>query len=248
MPTMKRHPRPAHWKPPVYLAAILLIAGCAGGKAGDGETGEDSATDTRTTLTDIGADIGCGVATLIGKDCARGAEVGLNVMDKFVSWVFRSLKIADAKTVNNEYKARQIPVSQKDVAPMAFTTQVQTKEVAADEGGSKKKSQQNTEVRVTSTSDLVGYGDKVPTVTQHYALYDEKNKLVSSKTERVAAVDGAGRYETDARFKVANPSGKKQYRVETTLVVDGKSYKKNTYKVAIDDLGMPLLAQLAPLR
>jgi len=244
---MQHASRSAYWKRPACLVAILLVAGCAGGKAGDGEAGGDSATDTKTALTDIGADIGCGVATLIGKDCARGAEVGLNVMDKFVSWVFRSLKIADAKTVNSEYKARQIPVAQKDVAPMAFTTNVQTKEIATEEGGAKKKAPQTTEVRVTSTSDLVGYGDKVPTVTQHYALYDEKNKLVSSKTERVAAVDGAGRYETDARFKVANPTGKKQYRVETTLVVDGKSYKKNTYKVAIDSQGIPLLARLEPV-
>lgn len=241
---MQRHLKSIRTTLPACLGALLLIAGCAGGKGGDAEAGGESTTDTKTALTDIGADIGCGVATLIGKDCARGAEVGLNVMDKFVSWVFKSLKIADAKTVNNEYQARKIPVAQKDVAPMAFTTNVQTKAVAADEGSTKKKLPQSTEVRVTSTSDLVGYGDKVPTVTQHYALYDEKNKLVSSKTERIAAVDGAGRYETDAKFKVANPSGKKQYRVETTLVVDGKSYKKNTYKVSIDLEGMPVLALL----
>ena len=58
------------------------------------------------------------------------------------------------------------------------------------------------EVQVTSNTDLIGYGDKAPEVTQKYAIYDENNKLVEEKSERVAAVDGAGRYQTDSKFKL----------------------------------------------
>jgi len=226
---------------PVCLVVILIFTGCGGGKAATGET--EGNVDGKSTLADIGADIGCGIATLIRKDCASGAEVGVKVADKIISWVFRSLKIADAKTVNEEYKAREILVSKKEVAAKAFTTNVQTVE-EPNAGKDGKTKPQTMEVRVTSTSDLVGYGDKIPAVTQTYALYDDKNKLISSKTERVAAVDGAGRYETDAKFKVAKTSANKQYRVETSLVVDGKTYKKNSYKVAFDDNSRVVLAWL----
>lgn len=241
---MPLRPSFPHLSLPVGIGILLIIAGCASSSGGGNAEG-GSGGDTKSTLSDIGADIGCGIATLIRKDCARGAEVGITVVDKAISWVFRSLKIADAKTVNNEYKERRIPVAKESVTPMAFKTDVKTSEESNVDSETQKKTQ-SLEVRVTSTSDLVGYGDQVPKVTQHYALYDEKNKLVSSKTEQVAAVDGAGRYETDAKFKVPNATAKKRYRVETTLVVDGKTYKKNTYKVTLDESGLPTVAALEP--
>ena len=49
-------------------------------------------------------------------------------------------------------------------------------------------------------------------------------------------MDGAGRYETEATIKVPKAKGSKKYRVETTLVVDGKDYKKNSYNLSwLDD-------------
>ncbi|MDD2743647.1 MAG: hypothetical protein PHV02_15390 [Rhodocyclaceae bacterium] len=219
------------------------------------ETEASSASDTKSTIKSIGADIGCGIASVLNKDCAKGARTGSRVADKVVSWVFRSLKIADAKTVNKEYEDKKAKVSKTDIKPMAFSSKVETSLAAPspakpDEEASKGQTGKpaspiaSNEVKITSNTDLVGYGDKVPVVTQKYALYDEKNKLLSTQTEHLASVDGAGRYETEARVKIPQTKkgkGAKSYRVETTLVVDGKEYKKKSYKVALLDSGEILL-------
>lgn len=240
----------------IACSALLLIS-CGGTptKTADGEEIEGSgAEDTKGAFKSIGADIGCGIASILNKDCAKGAKAGARVADKMISWVFRSLKIADGKTVNKEYEAKKASVSKTEVQPMAFTTKVETTDSVAPTAapdskqptpGSKPAAAVATsEVKVTSSTDLVGYGDKVPFVTQKYALYDEKNKLVSTQTEKLAAVDGAGRYETEAKIKIPKTKGKsgKQYRVETTLTVNGKEYKKNSYDVALLDNGQILLA------
>lgn len=236
-------------------AVILTACGSTPAKTGDGEAAESSsAGDTKSGLMSVGADIGCGIASILKKDCAKGAAVGSRIVDKAISWVFKSLKIADGKTVNKEYEAKKEKVSKTEVKPMAFTTHIQTTDSAplAPESKSKSKAQTSapsarpaeasSEIKVTSSTDLVGYGDKVPVVTQRYALYDEKNKLISSQTEKVAAVDGAGRYETEAKVKIPKSNANKHYRVETTLVVDGKDYKKNAYKVSAHDNGALRLA------
>ena len=259
---------------PVFIARLLAIAcssllllSCGGSpaKTADGEEAEASGSeDTKSAFKSVGADIGCGIASILNKDCAKGAKTGAKVADKMISWVFKSLKIADGKTVNKEYEAKKASVSKTDVQPMAFTTKVETTDSApppaappstAASSDSKPQTPASkpaapvatSEVKVTSSTDLVGYGDKVPVVTQKYALYDEKNKLVSTQTEKVAAVDGAGRYETEAKIKIPKTKGKggKQYRVETTLMVNGKEYKKNSYDVALLDDGQIRLALIA---
>ena len=60
----------------------------------------------------------------------------------------------------------------------------------------------------------------------------------------MTAVDGAGRYQTTASVQVKKVAAKKKYRVETVLLVNGKTYKKNSYKVALDFESMPHLAGL----
>lgn len=237
---------------------LVSLASCATPPAQNTEANEtevSSASDTKSTIKSIGADIGCGIASVLNKDCAKGARTGSRVADKVVSWVFRSLKIADAKTVNKEYEAKKAKVSKTNIEPMAFSSKVETSQAAPisakpgtkankEETGQILKPVASNEVKITSNTDLVGYGDKVPVVTQKYALYDEKNKLVSTQTEHLASVDGAGRYETEARVKIPNArngKGAKSYRVETTLVVDGKEYKKKSYKVALLDSGEILL-------
>lgn len=238
-------------------AAALLLTACGGTPArnADGTEAEaNSAEDTKSAFKSVGADIGCGIASILNKDCAKGARVGSRVADKMLSWVFRSLKITDGKTVNKEYEEKKVSVSKTEVKPMSFTSRVETNDSPAPAADGKaadtsrpitaKPAVATSEVRITSNTDLVGYGDKVPVVTQKYALYDEKNKLVSTQTERLAAVDGAGRYETEATVKIpkAKSKGAKHYRVETSLVVDGKEYKKNAYNVASFDDGEIRLA------
>ncbi len=196
--------------------------------------------DDRATGALIGAAAGCavGAAANGGKGCAVGAAVGATA-GFLIGWYFESKKIADAQRVNAEYekqgKGKAGAVPKNDVVPAKFETSVKTS--APDQSGQK-------EIQVTSNTDLVGYGDKVPNVEQKYAIYDEKNQLVEEKTEKMAAVDGAGRYQTSSKFKLPADAKNKNYTVKTTLVSNDKTYKENTYKVAVRDGQVLLVAAL----
>jgi len=205
-------------------AAVVaaLVAACT--------TNPDGSTsiDHRLTGALVGAAVGCGIAKAAKKDCAAGAAIGA-AAGFMVGWYFESKKIADARQINREYEQKRVAVPRNEIKPVAFNSTVDT--AAPDSQGER-------EVQITSNTDLIGYGDNVPTVEQKYALYDENNKLLETKTEKLAAVDGAGRYQSKSKFKA--PKGK-SYRVETTLVSNGKDVKKNSYKVALLDEGQPLM-------
>ena len=236
----------------VATIVFVMLSACASppqkeGESADGKKAEAAkpaggAAETKAALVNAGASLGCGVANLLSKDCEKGAAFVSNIVDKAVSWVFRVLKITDAQDINREYEERNVKISKTAIVPMDFKTEFQSKEVADKSDG--KGESKNLEVTITSSTDLVGYGDKVPEVTQRYAVFDEKNKLVSTRTEKLTAVDGAGRYQTTASVQVKKVAAKKKYRVETVLLVNGKTYKKNSYKVALDFESMPHLAGL----
>jgi hypothetical protein len=59
--------------------------------------------------------------------------------------------------------------------------------------------------------------------------------LPPAKTEKLAAVDGAGRYQTNSKFKLPADAKGKNYTVKTALVSNGKTYKENAYKVTVLD-------------
>ncbi len=202
-----------------------LLAGCATNPDGS------MSIDHRLTGTLVGAAVGCGIAKAAKKDCAAGAAIGA-AAGFMVGWYFESKKVASAQQVNKEYESRRVPVPKDDIRAAAFTSSVQSAPGA----------QGDSEIQVTSNTDLIGYGDKVPVVEQKYALYDEQNKLVESKTEKLAAVDGAGRYQSRSKFKT--PAKGKAYRLETTLVSNGKDVKKGSYKVTRLDTGSVTLLAL----
>ncbi|MBL8424016.1 MAG: hypothetical protein JNK06_11055 [Candidatus Accumulibacter phosphatis] len=206
------------------LASIILVTACA--------TNPDGSTrmDDRATGALIGAAAGCAVGAAVngGKGCLVGAAAGAAV-GFLIGWYFESKKIASANDVNAEYKKKKGQVVPKDdVKPAKFDTVVKP-------GVPEKDGQR--EVQVTSNTDLIGYGDKAPEVTQKYAIYDENNKLVEEKSERVAAVDGAGRYQTDSKFKLPASAKGKKYTVKTSLVANNQTYKENSYKVSVLDDG-----------
>ena len=206
------------------LASVILVTACA--------TNPDGSTrmDDRATGALIGAAAGCAVGAAVngGKGCLVGAAAGAAV-GFLIGWYFESKKIASANDVNAEYKKKKGQVVPKDdVKPAKFDTVVKP--------GVPEKAGQR-EVQVTSNTDLIGYGDKAPEVTQKYAIYDENNKLVEEKSERVAAVDGAGRYQTDSKFKLPASAKGKKYTVKTSLVANNQTYKENSYKVSVLDDG-----------
>ncbi len=222
----------------VAIAGVFLLSACATNPDGSFKM------DEKTTGALIGAAAGCavGAAAKGAKGCAVGAAVGATA-GFMIGWYFESKKLADAKQVNGEYE-QQVKTKGKgkveappksEVVPAKFETKVNT--AAPDQSGQK-------EIQVTSNTDLVGYGDKVPVVQQKYAIYDEKNNLVEEKTEKLAAVDGAGRYQTSSKFKLPAESKGKTYTVKTALVTNDKTYKENTYKVTLRDDQTLMLAAL----
>ena len=131
------------------------------------------------------------LAAATDNDCAKGAVIGA-VAGFLIAWYFESKKIADGQAVNAQYeRAKVVKPPKNDIVPVTFTTQVVEAPPASD--GQK-------EVKITSNTDLIGYGDNVPQMQQKYAIYDENNKLVEEKTERLTVVDGAGRYQTQSKF------------------------------------------------
>ena len=222
------------------LAGVFLVSACATNPDGTYRL------DERATGALIGAAAGCalGAAANGSKGCLAGAVVGA-AAGFLISWYFESKKLADAKQVNAEYERQtkrvkgkgrtQTDVPKDEVVPVKFETQI--KNLATDAQGQK-------EIEVTSNTDLVGYGDDVPQVRQRYAIYDENNKLVDEKVEAVAAVDGAGRYQTTSKFKLPADAKGKNYTVKTALETNEKTYKENTYKISLLDGQLIMLAAL----
>jgi len=223
----------------IVTATVLsiLVSACATNPDGSFKTNADGSyqMDEKAKGALVGAAAGCARAAAGGKDCVKGAAVGA-VAGFLISWYFESKKLADANVVNKEYTKGKATPPRNDVVPAAFTTQVAESPASAD--GQK-------EVKITSNTDLIGYGDKVPQVQQKYAIYDEKNQLVEEKTEKLAAVDGAGRYQSTSKFKLPAEAKGKKYTVKTSLVSNNKTYKENSYKVAFGNDGHFMLLAMA---
>jgi hypothetical protein len=223
------------------LAATLLVlqafTGCA--TNADGTLMKDEkgnfVVDEKAKAAMVGAVAGCAIGAATDVGCGKGAVVGA-VAGFLIGWYFESKKTAEAQAVNRQYAAnkRTLQPPKQDIVPAAFTAQVAPG--AVEPSGER-------EVKVTSSTDLIGYGDKVPEVQQKYTILDENNKVVETKTEKLAVVDGAGRYTTSSKFKLPASAKGKAYTVNTALVTNGKTFKENTYKVSFGgDGGLVLLA------
>jgi uncharacterized protein YcfJ len=206
-------------------AAALSLGACQS-PGGNG-------TDTRITGVAVGALTGCLIGKATGGDCATGAVLG-GAAGFLIGWYFESKKVASAAQINNEYQRNGTRIPKQEVVPVAF----------ASDFKQNTKTNGEREVKITSTTDMIGYGDKKPDVKQKYAIYDEKNTLVEEKTERIAAIDGPGRYQTNSSFSTGNEG--KRYTVKTTLIADNKAYRERTYKVAFDQEGRMRIAEITP--
>jgi uncharacterized protein YcfJ len=225
--TFDRYLRPVAAATATCIA--LFSAGCAMNADGSFKKNEDGTyvIDDKAKGALIGAALGCAVGSAAGKGCAQGAVVGA-VAGFLVGWYFESKKIADAKTVNAKYARTATKPPANDVVPVAFSSQIQSGAPSAT--GEK-------EVQITSTSDFIGYGAKKPEAVQKFALYDQNNKLVEEKSEKITAVDGAGTFQTSSKFKLPASAKGQTYTAKTELVVDGKPVKQNTIQVAFNDAG-----------
>ena len=214
----------------------ILVSACATNPDGSLKKNKDGSyqMDDRAKGALIGAAAGCALANATGKDCVKGAAIGA-VAGFMIGWYFESKKVASAQQVNNEYKKKGTKIPRNEIKPAAFNSNV--KSAPSTASGEK-------EIQITANTDLVGYGDKVPELKQQYAIYDEKNNPVETKTEKIASVDGAGRYQTESKFKLPASAKDKNYRVETSLLADNKVIKSNKYQVSFLEDGRFLVASL----
>ena len=226
------------------LAGVMLLSACATNPDGS------LAFDPKITSVLIGAAAGCAVGSATssksGQGCLVGAAIGA-AAGYLVGWYFESKKLADAKTINRDYenqvKAGKIGKDYRppknEVVPVKF----ETKMTHPSNNAANKN-----EFQVTSNTDLIGYGDRVPEVHQNYAIYDEKNQLLEERTEKMTAVDGAGRYQTQSKFSLPADAKGKQYTVKTSLVANNKPFKESSYKVSVlgDDAPMLIVALHEP--
>jgi hypothetical protein len=222
----------------VALVFLVTSSGCATNPDGSFKKNADGSfvVDKKAQGALIGAAAGCALGSATGAGCAQGAVVGA-IAGFLISWYFESKKVASAQEVNKEYAtAKTVAPPRNDVVPASFSTKVS--EAKPDASGQK-------EVQLTSNTDLIGYGDKVPQVQQKYAIYDENNKLIEEKTEKLAAVDGAGRYQSTSKFKLPAEAKGKKYTVKTSLVANNKTYKESSYKVAFADDGHMIMLAMA---
>ena len=225
-------------RPPIAAVVLsLLSVGCATNPDGSLKTNADGTfqMDEKAKGALMGAAVGCALAAAAGKECVQGAVIGA-VAGFLISWYFESEKLADAKVVNKEYANGKIKPPKNDIIPASFTTRV-VESPAGTDG--------QAEVKLTSSTDLIGYGDKVPNVQEKFAIYDENNQLVEEKIERISAVDGAGRYQTNSKFKRPADAKGKKYTVKTALLINGKPQKETSYKIAFADDGHASLFAMA---
>ena len=221
------------------LATVFLLSACV--TAPDGT----KQLDNKFMGALLGAAAGCAVGSAVDgkKGCLAGAVVGA-AAGFMIAWHFESKKIKNAQEINAEYVRQnqlqpknRVNLPRNDVMVAKFEPRITS--AAPDAQGQK-------EVQITANTDLVGYGDRAPKVQQTYAIYDEHNKLVEQKTEDVASVDGAGRYQTTSKFKLPAEAQGKNYTVKTALVSNNQTVKENAYKVSVREDGQLLVQALAP--
>lgn len=214
----------------------VLVAACATNPDGSFKKNEDGSFQVTNKLKGamIGSAAGCAIGSVTSTGCATGALIGA-AAGFLIGWYFDSKKIASAQQVNKEYKSKGVKVPKNEIKPLAFKSGVKSDSTTTS--GEK-------EVQITSNTDLVGYGDNAPTLKQRYVILDEKNEVVETKTEKIAAVDGAGRYQTESKFKLPSSAKGKTYRVETALIADDKVVKSNKYQISFGDDGKFLIASL----
>lgn len=227
------------------LASVMLLSACATNPDGS------LAINPKVTGVLIGAAAGCAVGSAAGSKAGQGCLIGAAIgaaAGYFIGWYFESKKLADAQTVNQDYekqvKAGKISKEYRPpkaaVVPARFETKIT--HPAAHEPN-------KNEVQITSSTDLIGYGDRVPEVQQKYAIYDENNHLLQERTEKLAAVDGAGRYQSQSKFSLPAEAKGKQYTVKTSLVANNQTFKESSYKVSmLGDDAPPLIVALHEAR
>jgi len=218
------------------LASVMLLSACATNPDGS------LAVNPKITGALIGAATGCALGSAVssksGQGCLTGALVGA-AAGYLIGWHFESKKLADAQTVNQDYEkqvkagkiAKDYRPPKNEVIPAKFESKI----THPDSHAANKN-----EFQITSNTDLIGYGDRTPEVQQKYAIYDEKNQLLEERTEKITAIDGAGRYQTQSKFNLPADAKGKQYTVKTSLIANNKPFKENSYKVSVLEADAPL--------
>lgn len=177
------------------------------------------------------------VGKVVGKE-AKFLALGLAGLTVFLGWRFWARKVADGQQVNAAYEKvmagtpagrKRRPKGLKSVPRNGIVPASFEPRIARGKPDAKTRER---EIRVSATTDLIGYGNRVPEVRQKYVLFDERNQLVEEVVEKVKVVDGAGTYETEATFNAPAQTLEKRYTLKTSLLVEGQVAHENRFVIS----------------
>ena len=201
-------------KPAALIAAAALLAGCATGQGGGGETTGDVLSGECNPLVTggIGAAIGAiiGGSKHRGQGAATGAAVGALAC---IAYNYYTKQTKTAQQVANEYKA-----ANKGTLPASATVTKFNAQVAPTATVQAGKT-----VTVASNIEVVpGTSNPRPSVEQEIALYSPDGKEAGKARKPASQSGGGGAFETSFRFSLPQGVPQGVYPVKSQLYVDGK--------------------------
>ena len=201
----------------VALASMMTLSGCAtapGGPKVPANANTPGANAASGAL--IGAVAGCGLAILLKKKCADGALAG-GMIGAAIGWTSTSNKTATAQQVNEQARRAgvMVPVNEVRLRDYALRPASST----ATSGG---------EMKVIGDITLIGQSVQRPELVQTMILInpDGSNASDTPQRARVEAVDGAGQYQAINTYKIPKGMPQGQYRVSSTLTLNGREVQK----------------------
>jgi hypothetical protein len=201
----------------VVLASIMTLSGCATPPGGpDATSNTNSAGANAASGALVGAVAGCGLALLLNKKCANGALAG-GLIGAAIGWSSTSKKTASAQQVNEQSRRAGIMVPVNEVRVRDYALRPAS---TAVRGGS--------EMKVIGDITLIGQSAQRPELVQTMILINPDGSNASDKPQqaRVEAVDGAGQYQAINTYKIPKGMPQGQYRVSSTLTLNGREVSK----------------------
>lgn len=199
------------------LASVMLVSGCATPPSGSNPTtnGNSQAANAASGAV-VGAAVGCGLAILMKKKCADGAVVG-GALGAAIAWTSTSNKVASAQQVNDQARRAGVSVPVNEVRVREYSLRPTSS--TAVTGG---------EMRVIGDITLIGQSAQRPELVQTMILInpDGTNASDTPQRARVEVVDGAGQYQAINTYKIPSGMPQGQYRVSSTLTLNGREVSK----------------------
>lgn len=199
----------------IVVAGIFLVSGC--GTPGQSGSQEQNAAAGAA----IGALLGCGLASMMGEKCAKGALLG-GAAGAAIGWSYESRKVASANDVNAQARRAGVYVPNNKVVVGRYNIVPDSKSVVP-----------GTPIVTESNIQLIGNSNRVPQVEESLVLVDPDGNKSPPNIAKVQAVDGAGFYKSKAKFPIPQNFPQGNYTIESALSLDGQVVGNDKFNVQV---------------